>query len=53
MLVNSVGDIKGNIGGEIDITVGGTFFLKLFPKKRQEMNIVHSKKKNPGFRSIF
>ena len=51
MLVNSVGDIGENIGGELDTIVGGTLFLKLFPKNWQEMNIVQGKKKNSGFRS--
>ena len=32
MLVNSVGDIGGNIDGELDSIVGGALFLKLFPK---------------------
>ena len=32
MLVNSIGDIGGNIGGELDIIVGGALFLKLFLK---------------------
>ena len=30
--VNSVGDIRGNVGGELDSIVGGALFLKLFPK---------------------
>ena len=30
--VNSIGDIGGNIGGELDSTVVGALFLKLFPK---------------------
>ena len=32
MLVNSVGDIGGNIGGEPDSIVGGALFLNFFPK---------------------
>ena len=32
MLVNSVGDVGENIGGELDSIVGGALFLKLFPK---------------------
>ena len=30
--MNSSGEIGGNIGGELDNIVGGTLFLKLFPK---------------------
>ena len=30
--VNSVDDIGGNIGCELDSVVGSTLFLKLFPK---------------------
>ena len=30
--VNSVDDIGGNIGSELDSVVGGALFLKLFPK---------------------
>ena len=33
MLVNGVGDIGGNIGGELDSIVGGALFLKLFPER--------------------
>ena len=32
MLVNSVGNIGGNTGGELDSIAGGALFLKLFPK---------------------
>ena len=32
ILVNRVGDIGENIGGELGSIVGGTLFLKLFPK---------------------
>ena len=34
--VNSVGDIRGNVGGELDSIVGGALFLKLFPKTRRK-----------------
>ena len=30
--VNSVGDIGGNIGSELDSVAGSALFLKLFPK---------------------
>ena len=30
--MNSVGDIGGNIGSELDSVVGSALFLKLFPK---------------------
>ena len=30
--VNSVGDIGGNFGSELDSVVGSVLFLKLFPK---------------------
>ena len=30
--MNSVGDIRGNIGNELDTIVGGALFLKLFLK---------------------
>ena len=30
--VNSIGDIGGNIGSELDSVVGSALFLKLFPK---------------------
>ena len=30
--MNSVGDIGGNIGSELDSVVGGALFLKLLPK---------------------
>ena len=33
--MNSVGDIGGNIGGELDSIVDGALFLKLFPKTRR------------------
>ena len=32
MLVNSVADIGGNIDSDLDSTVGGGLFLRLFPK---------------------
>ena len=32
MLVNSIGDIGGNIGGKLDSIMGSALFLKLFPK---------------------
>ena len=41
--MNSVGDIGGNIGSELDSVVGSALFLKLFISKNwQEMNIVQS-----------
>ena len=30
--MNSVGDVGGNIGSELDNVVGSALFLKLFPK---------------------
>ena len=42
--VNSVGDIGGNIGDELESIVGVS-------KNSQEMNIVQSWKKNSGFTS--
>ena len=30
--MNSVGDIGGNFGSELDSVVGSALFLKLFPK---------------------
>ena len=51
MLLNNVGDIGGNIGGELDSIVGDAFFSQTLSKTWQDMNIVQSKKKNSGFRS--
>ena len=40
--VNSIGDIGGNIGSELDSVVGSALFLKLSPKTWLEMNIFQS-----------
>ena len=34
--MNSIGDIEGNLRSELDSVVGGTLFLKLFPKTGNE-----------------
>ena len=34
--MNSIGDIRGNIIGELDSLMGGALFLKLFPKTRRK-----------------
>ena len=34
--MNSIGDIRGNITGELDSLMGGALFLKLFPKTRRK-----------------
>ena len=35
--VNNVGDIGGNIGGELDSIVDGAIFLKLFPRTPRKL----------------
>ena len=40
--MNSVGDIGGNIGSELDSVVGSALFLKHLSKNWLEMNIVQS-----------
>ena len=42
--MNSDGDIGGNIGGEVDSIVGGTLFLKLFPKTQRKSILFKARK---------
>ena len=43
--VNSIGDIGGNIGRELDSIVGSALFLKLFTKTRRKSILFKARKR--------